>query len=65
MGRIAVIVKSDESLQEAGVLEFFQGRLAAFKTPKGVAFVDEIPRNASGKILKRILREQFPGPAPL
>ena len=60
----AIIVKSDESLQEAGVLEFFQGRLAAFKTPKGVAFVDEIPRNASGKILKRILREQFPGPAP-
>ena len=29
-----------------------------------VEFVDEIPRNLSGKILKRVLREQFPGPAP-
>ncbi len=61
----AIIVKSDESLQEADVLEFSRGRLAGFKVPKGVAFVDEIPRNPSGKILKRILREQFPGPAPV
>jgi len=28
-----------------------------------VVFVDEIPRNPSGKILKRVLRDQFPGPA--
>jgi acyl-coenzyme A synthetase/AMP-(fatty) acid ligase len=27
-------------------------------------FVDLLPRNPSGKILKRMLREQFPGPAP-
>jgi acyl-coenzyme A synthetase/AMP-(fatty) acid ligase len=29
-----------------------------------VEFVDEIPRNLTGKILKRVLREKFPGPAP-
>jgi acyl-coenzyme A synthetase/AMP-(fatty) acid ligase len=29
-----------------------------------VEFTDEIPRNPTGKILKRILRERFPGPAP-
>ncbi len=60
----AIIVRSDDSLQEADVLEFCRGRLAGFKIPKGLAFVDEVPRNPSGKILKRILREQFPGPAP-
>ena len=34
-----------------------------FKLPKGVAFIDEIPRNPTGKPLKRLLRVQFPGPA--
>jgi fatty-acyl-CoA synthase len=34
-------------------------RLAGFKVPKAVAFVDAMPKNASGKLLKRDLREQF------
>jgi fatty-acyl-CoA synthase len=34
-------------------------RLAGFKTPKQVLFVDELPKNVSGKILKRELRERF------
>ena len=61
----AVVVKSDDALTEAEVLEFCRGRLAGYKRPKGVAFVDAVPRNPSGKILKRLLREQFPGPAPV
>ncbi len=61
----AIIVRSDDQLSEADVLNYCQGKLAAFKQPKGVAFIDEIPRNPSGKILKRLLREQFPGPAPV
>ena len=61
----AIIVRSREDLTEAEVLNFCQGKLAAFKQPKGAAFVGEIPRNPSGKILKRVLREDFPGPAPV
>jgi len=34
-----------------------RGRLAGFKVPKRVLFVDELPRNASGKLLKRVLRD--------
>ena len=34
-------------------------RLAGFKTPKQVLFIDELPRNVSGKILKRELRDRF------
>ena len=34
-------------------------RIAAFKAPKGVDFVDSLPRNASGKILHRVLREPY------
>jgi fatty-acyl-CoA synthase len=33
--------------------------LAGYKKPKQVFFVDELPRNASGKILKRELRDRF------
>lgn len=57
---LAIVVKSDESLTEADVINFCQGKLAGFKRPGAAVFVDEIPRNPSGKILKRILREQFP-----
>ncbi len=60
----AVVVRADEALTEADVLDHCQGKLARFKQPRGAAFIDTIPRNPSGKALKRILREQFPGPAP-
>ncbi len=60
----AVVVRKDDSLSESDVLKFCDGKLAGFKQPKGAAFVDEIPRNPTGKPLKRLLRERFPGPAP-
>jgi O-succinylbenzoate-CoA ligase len=60
----AVVVRKEPEITEADVLKFCDGHLARFKMPRGVAFVDVIPRNPSGKVLKRVLREQFPGPAP-
>ena len=60
---LAIIVRSDSALTESEVLEYCRDKLAGFKQPKAVEFVDEIPRNPSGKILKRLLREQFPHPA--
>lgn len=60
----AVVVSVSETLREADVLAFCDGKMARFKTPKAAAFVAEIPRNPTGKPLKRVLREQFPGPAP-
>jgi O-succinylbenzoate-CoA ligase len=59
-----VAVRASEELTEGILLDFCRGKLAPFKLPRGVAFVDEIPRNPTGKVLKRILRDQFPGPAP-
>ncbi len=60
---LAVVVVSDESLTADAVMAHTQGKLAPFKTVKKVEFVTEIPRNPSGKILKRELRERFPAPA--
>jgi acyl-CoA synthetase (AMP-forming)/AMP-acid ligase II len=62
---LAIVVRSGDTLTAADVLEFCRGKLAGYKRPSVVEFVDTIPRNPSGKILKRVLREQFPGPAPV
>jgi len=58
VGRAVVVLKPDEPLTEEEVLDFLKGRLAKYKVPKRVLFVDELPRNAAGKVLKNILREQ-------
>ena len=62
---LAIVVSKSDNLSEADVLNHCQGKLAGFKLPKKAEFVAEIPRNPSGKILKRVLREQFPDPAPV
>ncbi|MDG1412256.1 MAG: long-chain-fatty-acid--CoA ligase [Acidimicrobiales bacterium] len=56
---LAVVVRADESVTATAVLEFTDGKLARFKQPKTVEFVDVIPRNPTGKVLKRVLRDQF------
>ena len=55
---LAVIVKSADVSPE-DVMAFCNGKLAPYKAIKVVEFVDVIPRNPSGKILKRVLREQY------
>ncbi|MCP5070400.1 MAG: 2-succinylbenzoyl-CoA synthetase, partial [bacterium] len=59
-----VVAKPDSQVSSDDILQFCQTKLARFKQPKIVHFVDEIPRNPTGKILKRVLRDQFPGPMP-
>lgn len=54
----AVVVPRGE-VTEAELIEHVRGTLASFKAPKRVLFVTELPRNASGKILKRELRDRF------
>ena len=61
---LAVVVRKDEGLDADELIDYCKGKLAPFKTIKAVEFVDEIPRNPSGKILKRELREQFTYEAP-
>ena len=54
----AVVVRKDEALREEGIVEHCHERLASFKRPESIVFVDELPRNPLGKVLKRVLREQ-------
>ena len=52
-----VVVKSEVTVEE--LTEHVRGRLAGFKVPKRMVFVDDLPRNASGKLLKRVLRDEL------
>ncbi|MGJ4949354.1 acyl-CoA synthetase [Bradyrhizobium sp. HKCCYLS20291] len=56
-----VVVKSGCELTEEALLKQASSRLASFKTPKRVVFVDALPKNPSGKLLKRQLREAHSG----
>ena len=59
-GVTAVVVTDGKmTLDEAQVMAALDGRLAKFKMPKRVIFVDELPRNAMGKVQKNILRESY------
>jgi O-succinylbenzoate-CoA ligase len=59
-----VVAKAGSSPSPQALLAFCEGKLARYKIPRVVEWVDEIPRNPTGKVLKRLLRERFPGPAP-
>ncbi|MBF6290098.1 AMP-binding protein [Nocardia cyriacigeorgica] len=51
--------KPGSDLSEEDVLAAARSRLSGFKVPKAVVFVDEMPRTATGKIQKNVLREQY------
>jgi fatty-acyl-CoA synthase len=53
---VAVVVSADSALDAAAVIALFDQRLARFKHPKDVQFVDALPRNAMGKVEKFTLR---------
>ncbi len=57
---VAVIVRrSGVALGEEEVIAAMKSRLANFKVPKRVHFVDDLPRNAMGKVQKNVLRERY------
>jgi fatty-acyl-CoA synthase len=56
-----IVVKAGQSLAEDAVLAHCAQHLASFKVPKAVVFADTFPKNPSGKLLKRELRQQHAG----
>ena len=51
-------------MTERQLIEDCRQHLAGYKKPSGVAFVDQLPRNAGGKILKREVRAGYAASAP-
>ena len=56
---IAVLLARGSPVEKAGVDDFLRGKLARYKQPKDVVCVDELPRNAMGKVRKNVLRETY------
>jgi fatty-acyl-CoA synthase len=61
VGKAILVLKEGQRVSEEQIIEFCQGKLARYKIPKSVTFVDVLPRTAAGKVLKRELREQYGG----
>jgi len=52
-------MKPGRKASASDIITFTRERIAGFKTPKSVDFIDALPRNASGKILRRHLRDPY------
>jgi acyl-CoA synthetase (AMP-forming)/AMP-acid ligase II len=60
--RAIVVLKKGMAATAEELMEFCRQRLSSFKRPRSVVFVDELPRTSTGKVLKRVLREQYGAP---
>ncbi len=60
--RAIVVVRAGVATDEATLIAHCREHLARYKVPRSVVFTDALPRNATGKVLKRDLREQFGAP---
>ena len=58
-----IVPREGTAIDREEIVAYCRERLASFKIPSEIEFVDEIPRSASGKILRRLLRDEEPGRA--
>ena len=58
-GLVCIVLKEGETMTEQEAIRFCDGRLARYKIPKVVRFVDELPMTAAQKIIRRKLREDY------
>jgi len=56
VGKASIVLKSGETMNEGEVFEFLRGKVARYKIPKHVEFIEELPKTASGKIQKFLLK---------
>jgi len=54
-----IVLRDNETVTEADIISFSRERLAHFKAITGITFVNELPRNASGKVLKVQIRKEY------
>jgi fatty-acyl-CoA synthase len=56
VGRAFVVLKPGQSLSDDAIIAHCRARIARYKVPKSVIFIDKLPRNAAGKVVKDALR---------
>lgn len=54
-----VVLKKGAKATPEELIEYCRQKMSSFKRPRSIVFIDELPRNTMGKILKRVLREKY------
>ena len=57
--KACIVRRPGATATEKEIIDFARERMAHYKCPKSIDFVDALPRNPTGKLLKRILREKY------
>ncbi|NWG01572.1 MAG: long-chain fatty acid--CoA ligase [Syntrophaceae bacterium] len=57
VGKAFIVLKTGETMNNGEVFEFLKGKVAKYKIPKYIEFIEELPKTASGKIQKFVLKE--------
>ena len=53
-----IVIKAGHTMTEQQIIDFCYERMAAYKVPRVINFVNSIPKNSTGKVLKRVLRQE-------
>ena len=56
---VALVISDNKKLEERYVLDLLKDKIAKYKQPKKIIFLEELPRNSMGKVQKNILREKY------
>ena len=59
--RAFVVLKPEQRLSDDAIIAHCQAQIARYKVPKSVIFIDKLPRNAAGKVVKDALRQMDAG----
>ncbi|PWA10389.1 AMP-dependent synthetase [Pueribacillus theae] len=54
-----VVIRSGQTVSEEKIIQFCKERLASYKKPSSVEFIEELPKSAVGKVVRRVLREPY------
>ena len=57
--KAVVALKNGITVTEKEIIDFCRGKIAGYKCPKSVDFMEELPKNSTGKILKRVLKDRY------
>lgn len=60
--RAIIVLKEGEKATEQEIIDYCKDKLAGFKRPRSVIFIDELPRTSTGKVQRKVLREQYGKP---
>jgi acyl-CoA synthetase (AMP-forming)/AMP-acid ligase II len=59
-----VVLLPDKTVTPEELLEFCRGKIATYKLPREIVFVNDLPRTPTGKLLRRVLRQKEPQGSP-